>query len=125
MISKNILKLEINNKTKHLEKYLRSQWSWKTYFSIISLISVLTFIVIDLEKMLLSSRVAFEWKMTSNSSYYFAEYENSDSRRTYTLNRITLELRLQTVLKRYGKPDPRKGMGVSVNKYQCERTERI
>ena len=49
MINKNILKLEINNNTKHLEKYLRAQWSWKTYFFIFSLISVLAFIVIDLE----------------------------------------------------------------------------
>ena len=49
MKKENIIKLEINNKTKHLEKYLRSQWSWKTYVFIFSLISVLTFIVIDLE----------------------------------------------------------------------------
>ena len=49
MFNKNIIELKINNKTKHLEKYLRSQWSWKLYFSIISLISILTFIVIDLE----------------------------------------------------------------------------
>ena len=83
------------------------------------------FIVIDLEKMLLSSRVAFEWKMIKNNSYYIGQYENSDSRGTYTLNRITLELRLQTVKIRYGKPDPRKGMGVGEIKYQCEKTERI
>ena len=31
MSKNNILKLEINNKTKHLEKYLRPQWTWKTY----------------------------------------------------------------------------------------------
>jgi phosphonate transport system permease protein len=49
MFNKNIIELKINNKTKHLEKHLRSQWSWKLYFSIISLISILTFIVIDLE----------------------------------------------------------------------------
>ena len=49
MKKENIIKLEINNKTKHLEKYLRSQWSWKTYISIISLFSILTLIVIDLE----------------------------------------------------------------------------
>ncbi len=49
MKKENIIKQEINNKTKHLEKYLRSQWSWKTYVFIFSLISVLTFIVIDLE----------------------------------------------------------------------------
>ena len=49
MKKENIIKLEINNKTKHLEKYLRPQWSWKTYVFIFSLISVLTFVVIDLE----------------------------------------------------------------------------
>ena len=42
MIKKNIIKLEVNNKTKHLEKYLSPQWTWKTYFFIISMISVLT-----------------------------------------------------------------------------------
>ena len=49
MKQENILKLEINNKTKHLEKYLRPQWSWRTYISIFSLVSVLIFIINDLE----------------------------------------------------------------------------
>ena len=49
MSKNNILKLEINNKTKHLEKYLRPQWTWKTYTFIFSLISALIFVVIDLE----------------------------------------------------------------------------
>jgi len=49
MKNENIIKLEIDNKKKHLEKYLRSQWSWKTYFFIFSLISILTLIIIDLE----------------------------------------------------------------------------
>ena len=49
MEKKNILKLEINNKTKHLEKYLRQQWSWRTYVFILFLISALTLVVIDLE----------------------------------------------------------------------------
>ena len=49
MEKENILKLEINNKTKHLEKYLRPQWSWRTYISILSLLSILIFIVNDLE----------------------------------------------------------------------------
>ena len=49
MKNENILKLEIDNKKKHLEKYLRSQWSWKTYFFIFSLISILIIIIIDLE----------------------------------------------------------------------------
>ena len=49
MKNENIIKLEIDNKKKHLEKHLRSQWSWKTYFFIFSLISILTLIIIDLE----------------------------------------------------------------------------
>ena len=49
MKKENILKLEINNKTKNLEKYLKSQWSWRTYVSIFSLILILTFVIIDLE----------------------------------------------------------------------------
>ena len=68
MINKNILKLEINNNTKHLEKYLRAQWSWKTYFFIFSLISVLTFIVIDLEINFI--------ELFSDSSKYFGDILN-------------------------------------------------
>ena len=49
MKTDNILKLEVDNKTKHLEKYLRSQWTWKTYVFILSLLAALIFVVIDLE----------------------------------------------------------------------------
>ena len=49
MKKENILKLEINNKKKHLEKYLRPQWSWRTYVFIFSLILALTLVIIDLE----------------------------------------------------------------------------
>ena len=49
MKNENILKLEINNKTKHLEKYLRPQWTWRAYVFIFSLLSALTLVVIDLE----------------------------------------------------------------------------
>ena len=45
----NILKLEIDNKTKHLEKYIKPQWTWRTYLFLISLIAALTFVIIDLE----------------------------------------------------------------------------
>ncbi|MDC6465186.1 phosphonate ABC transporter, permease protein PhnE [Pelagibacteraceae bacterium] len=68
MFNKNIVELKINNKTKHLEKYLRSQWSWKLYFSIISLISILTFIVIDLEINFI--------ELFSDSSKYFGDILN-------------------------------------------------
>ena len=49
MKKENILKFEINNKNKNLEKYLKSQWSWKTYVSLFSLIIILIFVIIDLE----------------------------------------------------------------------------
>jgi len=68
MFAKNTLKLKINNKTKYLEKHLRSQWSWKLYFSIISLISILTFIVIDLEINFI--------ELFSDSSKYFGDILN-------------------------------------------------
>ena len=68
MFNKNILKLEVNNKTKHLEKYLRSQWSWKTYFFIISLIAILILITIDLEKNFI--------ELFSDSSRYFGDIFN-------------------------------------------------
>jgi len=61
----NILRLEINNKTKHLEKHLRSQWSWKTYAFIFSFISVLTFVIIDLEINFL--------ELFSDASKYFGD----------------------------------------------------
>ena len=68
MLTKNILELKINNKTKHLEKHLRSQWSWKLYFSIITLISILVFIVIDLEINFI--------ELFSDSSKYFGDILN-------------------------------------------------
>ena len=36
MKKENIIKLEVNNEKKNLEKYLRPQWTWKTYFFILS-----------------------------------------------------------------------------------------
>ena len=65
MKRKNIHKLEINNKTNHLEKYLKKQWTWKTYFFIFSLIFTLILIVIDLEINFI--------ELFSNSSKYFAD----------------------------------------------------
>jgi phosphonate transport system permease protein len=64
----NIIKLKVNNNTKHLEKYLRSQWSWKTYAFIFSLIATLTFVVIDLEINFI--------KLFSDSSKYFGDILN-------------------------------------------------
>ena len=61
----NILKLEINNKTKHLEKYLRSQWTWRTYTCIFSLMACLIFVIVDLEINFI--------KLFSDSSKYFGD----------------------------------------------------
>jgi phosphonate transport system permease protein len=68
MTKDNILKLEINNKTKHLEKYLRSQWTWKTYTFIFSLIAALIFVVVDLEINFI--------KIFSDSTKYFGDILN-------------------------------------------------
>ena len=65
MKNEKILKLEINNKTKDLEKYLKPQWSWKTYTSILSLISILSFIIIDLDINFID--------LFSDSSKYFGD----------------------------------------------------
>jgi len=65
MKSKNILKLEINNKTQHLEKYLKPQWTWKTYTFITALLSVLILVVIDLEINFI--------ELFSDSSKYFVD----------------------------------------------------
>ena len=65
MTTNKILKLEIDNKTKHLEKHLRSQWTWKTYAFIFSLFSALIFVVLDLEINFI--------KLFSDSSKYFGD----------------------------------------------------
>ena len=68
MTTNNILKLEIDNKTKHLEKYLRSQWTWKTYLFISTLIASLIFVTIDLEINFI--------ELFSDSSKYFGDIFN-------------------------------------------------
>jgi phosphonate transport system permease protein len=65
MKTDNILKLEINNKTKHLEKHLKSQWTWRTYTFIFSLLAALIFVIIDLEINFI--------KLFSDSSKYFGD----------------------------------------------------
>ena len=65
MKSDNILELKINNKNKHLERYLKPQWTWKTYTFIFSLTIALIFVVIDLEINFI--------KLFSDSSKYFGD----------------------------------------------------
>ncbi len=64
-MNKNILELKVDNKDKNFEKYLRPQWSWKTFIFIVLFISVLVFVVKDLE-------VDF-FKLVSDSSKYFGD----------------------------------------------------
>ena len=64
----NILKLEIDNKTTHLEKHLKPQWTWRTYTFIFSLLATLIFVVIDLEINFI--------KLFSDSSKYFGDILN-------------------------------------------------
>ena len=64
----NIVKLEVNNKTKHLEKYIKPQWTWKTYLFLICLFSSIIFTVIDLEINLIN--------LFSDSSKYFGDIFN-------------------------------------------------
>ena len=64
-MNRNILELKVDNKYKNFEKYLRPQWSWKTFVSIVLFVSALIFVVKDLE-------VDFI-KLVSDSSKYFGD----------------------------------------------------
>ena len=64
----NILKLKIDNKTKHLERHIKPQWTWKTYLFLTGLISALTFTIIDLEINFID--------LFSESSKYFSDILN-------------------------------------------------
>ena len=64
-MNKNILELKVDNKYKNFEKYLRPQWSWKTFVFIVLFVSALIFVVKDLE-------VDFI-KLVSDSSKYFGD----------------------------------------------------
>ena len=57
--------LKVINNMKHLEKYLRPQWTWKTHALIVVTIAILALITIDL-------KINFI-KLFSNSSKYFAD----------------------------------------------------
>jgi phosphonate transport system permease protein len=57
--------LKIINNTKHLEKYLRPQWTWKTHTLIVVITAILILVAIDL-------KINFI-KLFSNSSKYFAD----------------------------------------------------
>jgi phosphonate transport system permease protein len=60
-----IINLTTNKNKSDLEKYLRPQWSWKTFVFIISTISLLTLVSIDLEINFIS--------LFSNSLNYFGD----------------------------------------------------
>jgi len=65
MKKKKNTELKVINNTKHLEKYLRPQWTWKTHAHIVLTIAILALIMIDL-------KINFI-KLFSNSSKYFAD----------------------------------------------------
>lgn len=65
MKKKKNTELKVINNTKHLEKYLRPQWTWKTHALIVVTIATLALITIDL-------KINFI-KLFSNSSKYFAD----------------------------------------------------
>ena len=60
-----ILKLKVLNNSKNYEKYIKSQWTWKTYLFISTLIASLIFVTIDLEINFI--------ELFSDSSKYFAD----------------------------------------------------
>jgi len=64
-MEKKILELKVNNKNKDLENYLKPQWSWKTFISIILFCFTIVFVVKDLE-------IEFI-KLISDSSKYFGD----------------------------------------------------
>ena len=64
-MNKKILELKVDNKDKNFEKYLRPQWSWKTFVSIVLFVSALIFVVKDLE-------IDFI-KLVADSSKYFGD----------------------------------------------------
>ena len=58
-----VLKLKINNKNKHLEKYIKPQWTWRTYLFLTLLTVALAYTIIDLE-------VNFIELFTDSSRYF-------------------------------------------------------
>ena len=64
-MGKKIIELKINNKIKNIERYLKPQWSWKTIVSIIIFVSLLVFVVKDLEINFI--------KLISDSSKYLGD----------------------------------------------------
>ena len=65
MKKKKNTELKVINNTKHLEKYLRPQWTWKTHALIVVTIAILALITIDLKINFIN--------LFSNSSKYFAD----------------------------------------------------
>ena len=61
----NILELKIDNKNKHLEKYIKPQWTWRTYLFLILSISAIIFTTIDLNINFID--------LFSDSSKYFGD----------------------------------------------------
>jgi len=64
-MNKNNLESKVDNKVKNYESYLKPQWSWKTFISIVLFCSILIFVVKDLGIDFL--------KLVSDSYKYFGD----------------------------------------------------
>ena len=64
-MERKVIKLEVDNKDKDIATYLKPQWSWKTFITIVIFSFVLVFVVNDLEINFI--------KLVSDSSKYFGD----------------------------------------------------
>ena len=64
-MKKNIIELKVDNREKDLETFLKPQWSWKTFISVVLFCLILVFVVNDLE-------IDFI-KLVLDSSKYFGD----------------------------------------------------
>ena len=64
-MDRNVIKLKVDNKEKHLDTYLKPQWSWKTFITVGIFSFILVFVVKDLDINFI--------KLVTDSSKYFGD----------------------------------------------------
>ena len=64
-MDRNVIKLKVDNKEKHLDTYLKPQWSWKTFITVGIFSFILIFVVKDLDINFI--------KLVTDSSKYFGD----------------------------------------------------
>ena len=64
-MDRNVIKLKVDNKEKHLVTYLKPQWSWKTFITVGIFSFILVFVVKDLDINFI--------KLVTDSSKYFGD----------------------------------------------------